>query len=99
MHLQDEFWQNIIQSSLEECHGCVLLASETLGISNITFKNWCDKLGIDLKKNVASCDIEEKRAEIKRALLKYPSVHAAALSLGISRATLIRHMKKLGIKK
>ena len=99
MHLQDAFMMEVLTNALELSEGSVLLASQTLGMSNTTFKSWCEKLGIGTDAHLTDEELKKKESLIKRALLKYPSKAQAARSLGVHRVTLNRWMKKLDIQK
>lgn len=99
MHLQDDFMIRVIETTLRECHNDFNLSAETLGISRITIESWCKKLGIEINKRQYLDDekLRDREILIRRSLLKYGTINAAADSLGVNRITLMRQMKKLGI--
>lgn len=98
MHLQDQFWERIINESLEHTKGNVRKASDMLGISNITFYSWAKKLGIDLKNRSYDVFSDEYKCAVLGALYEGKSIKKAAEILDIGVDKLKYDMDKLGLK-
>lgn len=97
LHLQEQFWLQIIDESLTYTQGSVSKASELLGVSNATFRKWCDYLGVNLKP-YRDLKALGKKDEMIKALAKYEDVGLAAAKVGLKKSTFRDYMLVLGIK-
>lgn len=107
MVLEELFWRDLLNKSLEKTQGNVNKSCDILGISSTTFRLRCQRHGVDIelyrdKRTKERYDRIQKRKEwevlIKEQFRdKKMTVAKAARNLGWNRSTLYQRMRIVGV--
>lgn len=104
MHLQDQFWFNIIENALKLTKGNITEASRDLGIDRDTFKSWMGKLGIqntytERTYRKRASDSEEYGTHLKMVMLTSKSIREVCKKMHINHDTFNRHTMKFNLSR
>lgn len=108
MYLEENFWIEILNKTLEKTKGNVTHACEILGISPVTFRIRCRNHGVDVdlyrsKKRKERKDRIEThkywRYIITKAFTNTRCVSEASRNIGWNRSTLYRRMQIVGFER
>lgn len=96
-HLQEQFYIELIESSLSYTNGNGTEASRLLGLSYETFNNWRKRLGIDIEIFKKPENQTQLKNKIEDALHQHLTMEKAAESLGYSNYKMSRLMKHFNL--
>lgn len=98
-HMEEIFWFNVLEKSLAYCDDNVDKTARQLGISSVTVRNWCSRLGIELKGQTKKkiLDDPDYAQHVKMILQTSKNVEEAAKKLKLTKTSVYRYMRFLKI--